>query len=216
MAQIKYKRFEVKEFDEETGIIKGYASVFGNKDSYGDVVQPTAFTNLAQKGIKSVKMLWQHNMKEPIGVWQSYRVDSTGLYLEGKISNVVQRGKEAIDLIKLGAIDGLSIGYYTLKETWDNVSKTLYLDEVDLIETSIVTMPANTLARISEIKSKSDRIDAIKTVENLLRDAGYSRKDTMDILHGKLYETEIERDADLLELKSISDELDQLLIEIKG
>jgi len=213
MTGIKFKSFDVKEFDEETGIIKGYGSVFGNKDSYGDVVQPTAFNKLSEKGIQSVKMLWQHNMKEPIGVWKSFNIDSHGLFLEGQISQVVHKGKEAIDLIKMGAINGLSIGYYTVKETWDNVEKTLFLDELELVETSIVTMPANTLARISEIKSKSDKIELIRTVESLLRDAGFSRKDAMDILHGKLYEPEIKRDADN-ELKSIRDELDKLIINI--
>lgn len=208
MREVKYKRFEVKDFDESTGTIKGYGSVFHNKDSYGDVVQPTAFKNIASKGIKSVKMLWQHNMSEPLGVWNKYSVDEHGLFLEGKISTVVQKGKEAIDLLKMGAIDGLSIGYYTLKETWDNVEKTLFLDELDLIETSIVTMPANKLARISEIKSKSDKLNVIRTVENLLRDAGFSRKDALDILHGKLYEAEIERDANY---KSLMSELDNLL-----
>jgi HK97 family phage prohead protease len=213
--ELKYKRFEVKEFDAETGKISGYGSVFGNKDSYGDIVQPTAFKNLEEKGIKRIKMLWQHNMKEPLGVWDSYKIDDHGLWLEGTISQVVQRGKEAIDLIKMGAIDGLSIGYYTMKETWDSATKSLLLDEVDLIETSIVTMPANTLARISEIKSKSDKIQTIRHIENLLRDAGYSRKDSQAILHGELFKAEqSERDAG--EIKSISNELDKLITNIKG
>jgi HK97 family phage prohead protease len=213
MTGLKFKSFEVKEFDESTGTIKGYGSVFGNKDSYGDIVQPTAFKNLAKKGIESVKMLWQHNMKEPIGAWKTYNIDSKGLFLEGQISQVVQKGKEAIDLIKMGAINGLSIGYYTIKESYDKDSKSLLLDELDLVETSIVTMPANTLARISEIKSKTDKIEVIRTVESLLRDAGFSRKDAMDILHGKLYESEIKRDAEI-ELTSIKSELDKLIINI--
>jgi hypothetical protein len=74
-------------------------------------------------------------------------------------------------------------------------------------------MPANTLARISEIKSKTDKIEVIRTVESLLRDAGFSRKDAMDILHGKLYESEIKRDAEI-ELTSIKSELDKLIINI--
>jgi phage head maturation protease len=152
-------------------------------------------------------------MKEPIGAWKTYNIDSKGLFLEGQISQVVQKGKEAIDLIKMGAINGLSIGYYTIKESYDKDSKSLLLDELELVETSIVTMPANTLARISEIKSKTDKIEVIRTVESLLRDAGFSRKDAMDILHGKLYESEIKRDAEI-ELTSIKSELDKLIINI--
>lgn len=214
MPEIKYKHFELKEFNDQSGIVKGYGSVFGNKDSYGDIVQPSAFNNLNDRGIKSVKMLWQHNMSEPIGAWKSFKIDSYGLYLEGQISTVVQRGKEAIDLLKMDAIDGLSIGYRVIKETWDNLEKTLFLDEIDLVETSIVTMPANKLARISEIKSKTEKIEIIRTVENLLRDAGFSRKDAVEILHGKLYDSELERDAK--SLNEISNELDKLILNIKN
>jgi len=216
MGALKFKSFEVKEFDEETGVIKGYGSVFGNVDSYNDVVTATAFNKtLVERGIEKVKMLWQHNAQKPIGKWTKATVDDYGLLLEGKISNVLQLGKEAIELLKMGAIDGLSIGYIPKQERFDRDSGINYLEEVDLKEVSIVTFPANELATLSQVKSEEDKLDYIKGVESVLREAGYSRKDTQAIMHGDLYkQPELEK-AEASDNEEIKCALDDLFNKLK-
>jgi len=100
--------------------IEGYASLFGVTDCGGDIVQRGAYTaSLAalSKAGQSVKMLWQHRPDEPIGTWDEVRETAKGLYVKGRLLPDVARAREAAALLKAGAIDGLSIGYRTVKAT---------------------------------------------------------------------------------------------------
>ncbi|WP_420863759.1 HK97 family phage prohead protease [Algirhabdus cladophorae] len=131
-------------------LVEGYASVFGKCDQGGDVVQPGAYAAslkaLNAKG-GTVKMLWQHNPAEPIGVWDTVHEDARGLYVKGRILADVEKGREAIALIEAGAIDGLSIGYRTVKATKDDKGRRL-LSELELWEVSLVTFPMLPDARV--------------------------------------------------------------------
>ncbi|MEZ0468737.1 HK97 family phage prohead protease, partial [Phaeobacter sp. SYSU ZJ3003] len=102
----------------DSGAIEGYASLFGIEDQGGDIVAPGAYASslakLAQDG-RRVKMLWQHDPAQPIGVWDEAREDERGLWVKGRILTEVAKGREAQALIKAGSIDGLSIGYRTVK-----------------------------------------------------------------------------------------------------
>lgn len=90
----------------------GYASVFGVPDLGRDVVMPGAFSaSLARRGAAGVRMLWQHDPTEPIGLWLSLAEDHRGLRVEGKLNPAVQRAREVEALIREGALDGLSIGF---------------------------------------------------------------------------------------------------------
>ena len=109
------------EFNAETGLgsgatISGYASLFGAPDQGGDIVQVGAYASslaaLSRKG-RSVKMLWQHDPCQPIGIWEVVKEDDKGLFVKGRILTDIQAGREALALIEAGAIDGLSIGYRT-------------------------------------------------------------------------------------------------------
>jgi HK97 family phage prohead protease len=97
--------------------IEGYASLFGVTDQGGDVVVAGAYRRsldrLRAEG-RQVKMLWQHDPAQPIGVWEVIREDTKGLWVSGRILTDVERGREAAALISAGAIDGLSIGYRTV------------------------------------------------------------------------------------------------------
>jgi len=145
-------------------VISGYASLFGATDQGGDVVASGAYvaslTRLRAKG-GSVKMLWQHDPAQPIGVWEEVREDAKGLWVKGRILTDVARGREAIALIGAGAIDGLSIGYRTLKATKDDKGGRL-LAELELWEVSLVTFPMLPEARVA---AKGDDPDA-----NMLRE----------------------------------------------
>lgn len=162
--EIKFLALETKADDE--GVIEGYGAVFGNKDSYGDILMPGAFSNTLGK--RKVKMLWQHQMDEVIGVWDEISEDGNGLRIKGRLALNTARGREVYELIKMGAIDGLSIGYRTLKAE-DRDDARVLLD-VELFEVSIVSMPANESATVTSIKNITTR-----DVERDLREAGYSR-----------------------------------------
>lgn len=133
--------------------IEGYASVFGQVDQGGDMVLPGAYrAALAQRlgpGAgpgRRVRMLWQHDPAQPIGVWDEIREDATGLFVRGRLLTEVAQGREAAALLAAGAIEGLSIGYRTVKAAKDSAG-VRRLAEVDLWEVSLVTFPMQAEAR---------------------------------------------------------------------
>lgn len=126
--------------------ISGYASVFGAPDQGGDVVQPGAYA-ASLAGGRGVKMLWQHDPAQPIGVWEEIREDDRGLWVSGRILTEVARGREAAALIAAGALDGLSIGFRTKRAEKGPEGRRL-LTEVELWEVSLVTFPMLTSARV--------------------------------------------------------------------
>lgn len=134
----------------EGHVIAGYASLFGKRDQGGDVVQAGAYmaslARLTAAG-RRVKMLWQHDPAQPIGVWDEVREDATGLWVKGRILADVEKGREAAALLAAGAIDGLSIGYRTLKALRDGAGRQLA--ELDLWEVSLVTFPMLPEARVA-------------------------------------------------------------------
>jgi HK97 family phage prohead protease len=121
---------------------EGYASLFGVPDGAGDVVQPGAFTaSLRARPPREVRMLYQHFAHEPIGVWDTIREDGKGLYVRGRLTLDVTRAREVRALIADGALDGLSIGFRTVRARRDAKSGLRRLDAVELWEISIVTFP---------------------------------------------------------------------------
>jgi HK97 family phage prohead protease len=126
--------------------IEGYASVFGSVDQGGDAVLPGAFAPSLKAGRK-VRMLWQHDAFQPIGVWDDVREDQKGLWVRGRILTDVAKGREAASLVAAGAIDGLSIGYRTKRAERDGKGRRL-LAEVELWEVSLVTFPMLVQARV--------------------------------------------------------------------
>jgi uncharacterized protein len=138
----------------EDGTFTGYGSVFGVKDLGGDIVQSGAFTkSLKSKPASKVKMLRGHDTSEPIGVWTSIVEDAHGLKATGQLILETVKGRETHALLKAGALDGLSIGYRTKKETLDRKNNARLLNELELHEISIVTFPMNPTATISRVKS---------------------------------------------------------------
>lgn len=152
------------------GVVSGYGSVFGGVDAYGDTVMPGAFAKSIAK--RKPKMLWQHDMDEPIGVWDDAREDAKGLFVQGRLAMKTEGGMEAYELLSMGAIDGLSIGFRTVA---DEVVQggTRLLKEVDLYEVSFVTLPADQSATVTNIKSQMTE----RSFETLLRQQGFSRWD---------------------------------------
>lgn len=133
--------------------IAGYASLFGAADMAGDVVRPGAFAAaLLRRGTGGVRMLFQHEASEPVGVWTAIREDSHGLYVEGELLGAGPRGKTAAALVKVGAVDGLSIGYRPTRMRRGPGGRALL--ELDLWEVSIVTFPMLPGARLRTIENQ--------------------------------------------------------------
>lgn len=132
--------------------IEGYASLFGHVDQGGDIVQAGAYGASLKRlatGGRQVKMLWQHDPAQPIGIWDEVREDARGLYVKGRLLTDVEKGREAAALIAAGAIDGLSIGYRTKRAQKDGKGRRL-LSELELWEVSLVTFPMLPDARLGQ------------------------------------------------------------------
>ena len=196
---------EFKFAESDTGVMsfEGYGAVFGNVDSYGDVIVPGAFTDTLKSG-NQPSMLMQHggmgmtaDDMMPIGRWVEMSEDDTGLLVKGILADT-ERGRDMHTLMKMKAIDGLSIGYRVKEHTKgtkaDEPRRTL--KKLELVEISPVTFPANGEARIHAVKS-IDEITTLSEVEDTLRDAGFSRKQASKLI-AKVKENL--RDADDSEL----------------
>ena len=139
------------------GVIEGYASLFGLIDDGGDMVLRGAFArSLQSRGAAGVKMLWQHRAAEPIGMWTAIVEDARGLKVTGRLDLSVARAREALSLLRGGAVDGLSIGFRTKRAVTDRSGGVRRLQEVDLWEISIVTFPMLAQARIGSVKRRPE------------------------------------------------------------
>jgi HK97 family phage prohead protease len=158
--KIKHKSFPMKIEIKEDGAnrsIEGWASTFGNKDSYDDIIVPGAFSDTLKDRIP--KMLWQHDSSQPCGVWDSATETATGLYVKGRILDTTL-GNDVYKLAQAGAIDSMSIGYSTIDASTDYDSGIRTLKKLDLWEVSLVTFPANDQARVTMVKAAMEDIDA--------------------------------------------------------
>lgn len=224
--QIEHKRVALtdlvvdqKDDDSKEMRIKGYGAAFGNVDSYGDVIEQGAFAKTLKAAEKSGQfpaMLLQHGGwgmtaadMMPIGIWDTLAEDSKGLKTEGILAPT-PRGLEAYTLAKMAprpAITGLSIGYlakkYTLGIKPEEPRRLLH--EVELIEISLVTFPANGKARITSVKS-ADFTE--RDFERLMQDAGLSRSEARVVINQGFKQLKAMQDAG-------SSELDELAAAIK-
>lgn len=167
---------------DSMGTFSGYASVFNVVDLGHEVVEAGAFKkSLAQKGPDNIRMLFQHSPDAPIGRWIEMHEDANGLYVKGQLNLDVERGREIHALIKSGAIDGLSIGFKTLRSRREQSGAVRRILEADLWEVSIVTFPMLPQARVSNVKSHG--LPSQREFERwLVRDAGLTRSQAKTII----------------------------------
>jgi HK97 family phage prohead protease len=174
---------EAKDVNAE-GEFEGYASTFGNVDQGGDIVEPGAFIESvvdAKKDGRTIPMLWQHDQREPIGIWKDIAEDRKGLYVKGQLLiDADPLAKRAHGLLKAKALGGMSIGYRIPAggaEPDEKKPGVMRLVKVDLREISLVTMPMNIQARVTTVKSILDggKLPTVREFEEFLRDAGFSK-----------------------------------------
>lgn len=154
--------------DTKENIIKGYASHFNNKDSHGDIITKGAFAKTIQENKNRIKVLWQHDLYEPIGKPQEMYEDEKGLFTVSKISET-DIGKKAMILARDGVLNEMSIGFYPIQEKYDDNKKANMITEIKLMEYSLVTLASNPLAQLTDVK-------------HLLGDYQYSKGNVMDIV----------------------------------
>ena len=160
MDNIKNINIEIKNI-EDTGKISGYGAIFNNIDLKNDIIQKGAFTKtLMEKNIKEIYFLRQHNKDVIIGEFNDIHEDENGLYVEGKFFLDTTAGKDAYRLAKKGILNSFSIGYIAKDFGYEEINgeEIRDLKSVDLLEISLVIMPANKLAKITEIKSEISEI----------------------------------------------------------
>jgi len=166
----------------EEGMFQGYASTWdGQPDSYGDIIKKGAFLRALAKHKQAgtyPAMLWGHDQKEIVGVWTHIEEDNVGLLASGKLMLETTKGKEAYQFLKAGAI-GLSIGFSLAKGGSRYEGGIRYITDIErLYEISLVSVPANASARITDVKKPETR----KEFERLLRTvAGFSVRESKKI-----------------------------------
>ena len=205
MNTILYKASPVGELidaDEKAGIIKGYGSYFGNKDSDNDVIMKGAYKKTIAENGDRVKYLYQHDMNQPIGKMTELYEDEKGLVFVAEIAKT-QLGKDVVELMKSGVITENSVGIMPIqKQNKDNYRE---ITEVKLYEISAVTLAANDQAKILDVKGNIDVEKLSKRYDNLSK---LIRKGNISDEMGFAIEAEI------LKLKSLFVEFTKPIDEI--
>lgn len=174
--QFRNSHFSIKSLDDD-GSFSGYASIFDETDSYADRTMRGCFKKSLTRHRKNGRLpalLWQHRSDEPIGAYTMMKEDQKGLYVEGQLELEVQKAREAYALLKTGAVSGLSIGFNTIKATWNKVDHVRELIEVDLWEVSIVTFAALGSARVADVKNRTSTHNQLLTMKRALQLRGAS------------------------------------------
>lgn len=176
------------------GAFSGYASVFGEVDLGRDVVERGAFAaSLARRGPAGVRMLFQHDPAQPIGVWEELREDQRGLFVRGRIAGGSAKAREVLALMREGALDGLSIGFKTVRARNDGTGGVRRILEADLWEISVVTFPMQPGARVGQVKRIGPTTRQFE--KWLRRDAGFSRGEARAVIARGFADLKRERDA---------------------
>ena len=186
---------DFKFYADKQGMFSGYASMYGGVDSYGDTVMPGAYASTIVDRSRPVQMRFNH-YSDVIGKWTRMEEDSKGLYVEGELTPGHSKATDVYASLVHGAIGGLSIGYRPVKFT-PNETGGLNLEEISLVEISVVESPADLNAQVNNIKFALDEVKTLKEIETLLRDAGgFSRADATALVSRIKALTHGDRDAE--------------------
>nr|DAI68075.1 MAG TPA: prohead serine protease [Caudoviricetes sp.] len=165
--------------DGSQGIFEGYASVFNNTDSDGDIILPGAFKNVLANQSRKVAMFFNHRTYEmPVGKWESLQEDEKGLYVRGQLTPGQSVSADLKAAMQHGTVEGMSVGFSVTKDDY-SVSPTgmIFKNISYLREISVCTFPANELAGVSAMKS-IETIKSVRDAEAWLRDSvGLSRSE---------------------------------------
>ena len=188
MSNVIYKQGQISDIDENLGIVKGYGSVFGNKDSDNDIIEKGAYKRTIKNNGSRVKYLYQHDITKPIGKMKELYEDEKGLVFVAEVPKTTF-GNEVLELMKYGVIDENSVGIMPVKKDYDEDGVRM-IKEVKLYEISAVTIAANDEAKILEVKGQYNDTDYLsKRFDNLIK---VIRKGSVSDDLGYLIEYELE------------------------
>ena len=157
---------EIADIDEKMGIVKGYGSYFGNKDSDGDVIAKGAYQKTIQENGERVRYLWQHKMDKPIGKIKEMYEDDKGLMFVAEIPKTTL-GNDALELMKAGIVTENSVGILPIQKQMKDDFREI--TEVKLYEISAVTLAANDQAKILDVKGRVDIENEFKRFDALAK-----------------------------------------------
>lgn len=209
---------DIKFAGVEDGTFEGYASVFGGVDSYKDTIVRGAYSKTLEKRSSPVLMLFGHNPGRVLGKWTSLSEDERGLHVKGEFTPGHTEAQNVRASLRHGAISGLSIGFKIppggAEEKDDGVR---VLKQIDLVEISVVSMPADDAARVSldSVKSYIDDIETVRDVEMFLRDAGTLSRAAATALVARCKSVFQGEPAELAKLMKERDELRAALIKAR-
>lgn len=183
---LSFEETEIKFTGDGTqGIFEGYASVFGNVDSDGDIILPGAFKSAIQQPSRKVAMFFNHRAWElPVGKWDALTEDSKGLFVRGQLTPGHSGASDLKAAMQHGTVEGMSVGFSVTKDDYSlaNGGGRIFKNITTLREISVCTFPANELAGVSAMKS-IDGIETIRDVENWLRDSvGLSKSQAVGLI----------------------------------
>ncbi|MGI3127664.1 HK97 family phage prohead protease [Nitratireductor sp. PBL-C9] len=194
----KYAGLDIETVQAD-GTFSGYASLFGRVDLGRDAVERGAFArSLEKRGAAGVRMLFQHDPNQPIGTWDELREDARGLLVRGRLALGVARAREVWELMRDRALDGLSIGFRTVKAKTEPKTGVRRIVEADLWEISVVTFPMLPEARVDEVKAegRGAPLPTARAFErSLTRDAGLTRREARVVIAKGFGALRRERDA---------------------
>lgn len=196
--EMKFCALDLKRVQPDGGF-EGYASLFNKVDQGRDVVLRGAFADsLKKRGAGGIKLLFQHDPAQVIGVWDEIKEDARGLFVRGRLLPDVARAREVLTLMREGALDGLSIGFRTVKGARDRKSGIRRLHKIDLWEISIVTFPMLAEARVTQMKRRPfiGKVPTEREFERwLTQDAGLTRSEARAVMRLGFKGLALKRDA---------------------
>jgi len=205
---------------EQPGEFAGLASTFGgDPDSHGDIIAPGAFSkSLAKHAAAGTRpaLLWQHDQRDPIGIWTGLKETDLGLLATGRLTLDVPQAKSAHALMRDGALS-LSIGYSVPQGGAEIYNGARLLKEIDLHEISAVALPANPLAKITRVKSFNPDDPNIREFEAAARDAlGLSAREVKRLLSGGWNALIRDEQADSVDLAAIAAKLQKITAQLRA
>lgn len=199
----KQRRKPDEEKQEDVTIVEGYITTYGNVDNAGDVIQRGALDGFIEdfnNGEVMLRMLFQHQRNQIIGQWTELQSDEFGVFATGEIFEDIQLGADIATLVRRGLLDSFSIGFVADENGFEQRRGGGRLfTEIRLVETSVVDVPANSRARITEVRADDGSLDYVK-IEKLLRDAGLSRTESKTAVYAMKQPL---RDAEEVEQKNV-------------
>lgn len=152
-ATFNFQIKEIGEDDSNNYTFEGYASTYGNVDYGNDVIDDGAFSEyMASFKTGSLPVLWQHDHKTPIGVFQEMRSDSTGLFVKGKLPKDDEFVRNrVVPQLKIGSVNSMSIGF--LAKDVEYKQSIRHITDAHLFEISLVSIPMNPKAKLTSFKN---------------------------------------------------------------